>query len=47
MGDVEGFSRRTKGLSELAFQEAYGSPQLDDLEVGEHGKFSLSNNIYN
>ena len=27
MSDIEGFSRRTKGLSEVAFQEAYGSEE--------------------
>ncbi len=24
MSDIEGFGRRTRGLSEMAFQEAYG-----------------------
>jgi len=27
MSDIEGFGRRTKGLSEVAFQEAYGSEE--------------------
>ena len=27
MSDIDEFSRRTKGLSEVAFQEAYGSEE--------------------